>query len=178
MIWIFVFSLVILLSAVIATVVRKTGTNLAWGKILGWVGVIAVVITVSIVWSKKSDQGKQNIHQLGQTSLVPQYDWYWKLPNDQTVRGRNEAAPNERRVDWLVQADGSVRATLYYTAYGMRESTRLCLYRKGSGLQGTWEQDRPADHGTIDVTEVSPGFYSGTITWSDGKAGSCSFRRR
>ncbi len=167
MIWIFVFSLVILLSAVIATVVRKTGTNLAWGKILGWVGVIAVVITVSIVVRSKMKETKERKareERQARESRSRPIRLTWIMPEGETdAFGR---AMHTVSVEIVTDDAVSFVANLNDVA-GTGRTERvgaLSLQKRGNDkMHGLWSNHKNGKSGDITLIRVSPNRWAGVM---------------
>ena len=106
------------------------------------------------------------------------FDYYFKLPNGVYVNGRNEVAPDERTLEVVRWDDNYLWLNQYYVEYGHPETMRIRLQRVcNKSWEGTWEQDRPENHGRMTLTEVNPNTFLGEQTWKDGERASCHITR-
>jgi len=148
----------------------------------GYVMVMILISLVGATWHVTKTHERQSLQQEFNMILDAKsfkYDWYWVLQDGQVVNGRSEIAPDERVVEFIPQSDGSLRFTQHYVEYGKPEDCRIHLPKTGANTwSGTWEQDRPKQHGTITIDQMSPGVYAGERTWSTGESGRCWFRKR
>jgi hypothetical protein len=157
----------------------KNGVRIRW--VFASVG-LAILLT----WVFTSSWGKNKAKTLpvspetitGIPVVQPEYEWYWKLPRNVFIRGKNEKAPDERKAEVIFRVDGSIRADIPYFEDGSPEIERLRLTKVGPNTwEGTWDQDNPVDSAHVIVDMVAPGVYAGTITFKSEIVGRCRLRR-
>ena len=159
---------------------KKTGQG------FGWVAIATVIVIVTLLppwwWLihyhvQRKSKTPTMIYS-GNTN-TPEYEFYWKLPQNVYVNSRNEIASDERLVEMIRLDDSQFWLNQHYVEYGRPEIMRIRLERVGDkSWEGTWEQDNPENHGRMNLDEITPGVYAGDRTWKNGERGRCYIKRK
>lgn len=158
------------------TPTTKTPKN--WDKILKWIVFLVVTGTVLYLWHKHIE-AKERLVVVTKAVAVKQpveteYEWYWELPAGQYVfSGRNRVNPRETLLERvrLDLGNNYLWFDQHYIEHGNPEIMRIRLQKKAEKRwEGPWEQDNPPGRGYISLSEIRPGIYGGTRTWSNGKS--------
>jgi hypothetical protein len=178
----------VFVAGVVAAIVVRIDTVPNWRKItkiLLW--IIGILLFKLLLWGLYSNYKKEAVikTQIFKTepvvTTVParqitKYNFYWELPGNQYINGRNRAKENETVLELVSDGDpNSLYFDFHYTQSGRPQTCRLRLKKIRNGAwSGTFGQEDPEEHGTIELREIVPDTYSGTMTWENGMVGMCS----
>lgn len=182
-----IMAIIVFLAGLIAVIVVKTEVTTNWRKIgLILIWVIGLLIFRMTIWAYINSEKRtatalpqllpiikqpvMDSSKVTKTTISSQCYWYWKLPAGQYIRGRNEAAPDERTLKVVTRTDREICLDLNYQEYGQWETMRIQLFKTGErSWEGTWRQNNPQDGGRLEMSEIVPGAFGGDIVWQRGK---------